>query len=256
MIVKSFAMHMALLFGRFADGAGLRKSQNPCPYADEFSSFLKADGAQPTLPEGHRRLDDGLLNEGKGCWGHCGSMPGDCAYCGTGQCCRASDYRNRVPGCEGAEGIVGSQCGAWRGEFPDVMNVGLSCFGACGNEPGDCDYCGIAGQCCRPVDGERCVPGCELAFTDAWIEGGPASQCGEFSDPSAAHCSGVPPPPAPTTPAPAGSGPASSPPTTSADGLLNEGLGCGGTNQCDIVGGNRPGDCAYCGTGQCCNNQE
>ena len=73
-----------------------------------------------SCPFANRRLDEGsgLLNEGKGCWGHCDLKGGDCAYCGTGQCCRRADYDHGVAGCELARDVVGARCGAWRGLVP------------------------------------------------------------------------------------------------------------------------------------------
>merc|ERR1719384_1921192 len=103
MIEKPFAVLMALLCGRFAGGV------------EEFSSYLRADDVQPIIPEGHRRLriQGGLKNEGSGCWGHCDRTPGNCTYCGTGQCCRAIDFVNRVPGCELAQNMGNApKCGA------------------------------------------------------------------------------------------------------------------------------------------------
>lgn len=178
-LVKPFSVLVVLLRGHFAAGAGLRKK--PLPDSEELSSSLKAGGADPPLPEGHRHLQV-LENEGKGCWAFCGEKGGNCDYCGTGQCCRAVDFRNQVKGCENAENAVGTRCGDYAGEgFPTIMNVGLPCIGFCGGQPGDCPYCGIDGQCCRSFDGERGVPGCELASSGSSIwSSGAASQCGVF----------------------------------------------------------------------------
>lgn len=145
---------------------GTRGGTRPCPYADGLPPDLLAmpDDGPPSSSRG-RRLSEGLLNEGRGCMGHCDSTPGDCAYCGTGQCCRLQDYENGVPGCEGAHAIAsGSRCGAWAGAPPEgVRNVGKSCSGKCDGAFGeDCAYCGGwdgaangAGQCCRAIDAER-----------------------------------------------------------------------------------------------------
>jgi len=215
-----------------------------------FSGGMGEDIKMPADHHHHqflRRMEtesDGLLNEGKGCWGHCDKTAGDCDYCGTGQCCREVDFRNGVEGCEMAQGISGARCGNWKNSTlePTLRNEGLSCWGACDGSAGDCDYCGN-GQCCRRVDGDRCVPGCELAATNAnWIDG-PGSQCGYFKDETT--------PCEPTV---------STPPTNNNDnqdedqelpavgGLLHEGQACGG--RCNFEGG----DCDWCGTGQCCDN--
>ena len=163
-----------------------------CPFMSGlFSGGMGEDDAKMPADHHHhqflRRMEpsaaDGLLNEGKGCWGHCDKTAGDCDYCGTGQCCREVDFRNGIEGCETAQGISGARCGNWRNSNlePTLRNEGLSCWGACDDSAGDCDYCGN-GQCCRRVDGDRCVPGCELAATTAnWIDG-PGSQCGYFKD--------------------------------------------------------------------------
>jgi len=205
-----------------------------------------------------------LLNEGKGCWGHCNKQAGDCDYCGTGQCCRQIDYENGVEGCELAETANGARCGAYRGDTPQedrLRNEGKACFGHCDQQTGDCDYCGT-GQCCRKSDGERCVVGCEMAALN-WLEGGPASRCGNFANPDAEWCNGdnassptTSPHIAPTVPGPTTTpSVTNSPPTTPSSplGLLNEGVNCGGANQCNIIGGNPNGDCDWCGSGQCCD---
>jgi len=202
---------------------------------------------------------NGLMNENKGCWGHCGGTPGDCDYCGTGQCCRQVDYENGVDGCELAANASGARCGRFRGEPEErLRNGGKACRGHCNNESGDCGYCGT-GQCCRLVDAERCEPGCELASIN-WLEGGPASQCGAFSDPEA-ECANANEDSGPPTP----QAPANSPDSNDtgddedddddkeATELLNEGISCGGPSACNIVGENLPGDCDWCGTGQCCS---
>jgi len=61
----------------------------------------------------------GLKNQFEACMGHCGNTPGDCTYCGTGQCCRRIDGERCVPGCElAATNWVdgpGSQCNNFQG---------------------------------------------------------------------------------------------------------------------------------------------
>lgn len=245
--------------GNDESGGGLRKPK-PCPYASEFGSSLSDE-----LKKRRRFLLEGLLNEGNGCWGNCGSVPGDCpSYCGTGQCCRLQDYENGVLGCELAHAIEsGSRCGAWAGDPPvGLRNEGEACSGKCPDGFGaDCAYCGGwdgvpdgSGQCCRVVDGERGVPGCELAAV-AWPDpDGPASQCGAFKDANGPGPSPPTPPasgpPSPTSP-PVES-PTPNPPTTSG-GLMNEGLSC--EAECGLTGDNwgPTRDCPhFCGTGKCC----
>ena len=130
-----------------------------------------------------RRLSEaGLLNEGKGCWGLCNKTAGNCTYCGTGQCCRQTDYSFGVPGCELAKDVVGARCGLWQGDPSAVglKNEGLACLGHCNNIPGEgCVYCG-AGQCCRKSDADRCLPGCEGAGTIG-LPPAPQSQCGHWA---------------------------------------------------------------------------
>ncbi len=200
------------------------------------------------------------MNEGRGCWGRCNLQAGDCDYCGTGQCCRKSDYENGVDGCELAADIRGAICGNFRGEAEErLRNEGKACMGHCNSELGDCDYCGT-GQCCRLIDGERCEPGCELASIK-WLEGGPGSQCGDFSDPEA-ECTSESEDNGPPVNSPdSDDGPPTNSPDSDngnndeddQDALLNEGMPCGGPNECNFVGGNLPGDCDWCGTGQCCS---
>merc|ERR1712157_387567 len=98
------------------------------------------------------RIANGLLNEGKGCWGHCDSKAGNCDWCGTGQCCRKSDYENGVDGCELASQVTGAKCGLFQGEKEQgARNVGKACRGKCNpNKIGNCEWCGT-GQCCRLV---------------------------------------------------------------------------------------------------------
>lgn len=98
----------------------------------------------------------------------------------------------------------------------------------------------------------RCVPGCELAGTDAWIADGPASQCGAFRDATASHCSGAPPPPPPSPSPP--TDPSDPPVPSPADGLLHEGENC---SPCDLDQWAGDMDCpSFCGTGQCCNDRD
>ena len=137
----------------------------------------------------HRRglqSSTGLLNDGKACWGHCNRTAGNCPYCGTGQCCRRHDYDLSVPGCELASfgeaqlvNVTGARCGNWKGD-PNAVglkNKGKACMGHCGGTPGGgCAFCGT-GQCCRPWDADRCVPGCELAGSIP-APPAPQSQCG------------------------------------------------------------------------------
>lgn len=230
------------------DGGGLR-NKKPCPMAKQDGVPLP-DYHPPLSKQEQRRLqtDDGLLNEGKGCWGWCDETAGDCPqYCGTGQCCRDADYRNGVPGCELAQGVVGARCGLFAGELEPLRNIGLACSGRCDNTYGPCDYCGPEGSCCRLADGNNCVPGCELAVA-RWMVDGAGSQCGDFSGTAADCAGGGPPPPSPTnagvdTPTPS---------PVAATGLLNEGESCGGP--CGIIDGAEPGNCTFCGTGQCCNS--
>lgn len=140
-----------------------KESSTPCPYAKEFANFLQ--GGDKMLRE--------ILNEGKGCWGHCDRVAGDCDYCGTGQCCRKIDYDNGVEGCELAKDVIGARCGNFRGEAEKgLRNEGKACRGNCGGQSGDCDFCGT-GQCCRQVDGTSGVEGCELVSKANW-EDGPA----------------------------------------------------------------------------------
>lgn len=174
------------------------------------------------------------------CFGHCDRTPGNCSFCGTGQCCRKTDYNNDVPGCELASDVRGSECGYFRGEV-GLKNEGGACWGHCGSKPGNCSFCGT-GQCCRQVDGERCEPGCELAGS---VTGG--AQCGNFV--SSAGCvpvSSGSPAGSPTTPPES-----TSAPTPDATGLLHGGQPCLG--QCGFQGGNCTG---YCVTGQCCSSND
>lgn len=162
-------------------GGGLR-SKKPCSFASGLGAELSAElsqkhgrrlgenqasrNAPPSSEVTDRRfLLEGLLNEGKGCWGACAKTAGDCAHCGTGQCCRPQDYTNGVVGCELADAIEsGSRCGAWAGDPPaGLRNEGRACAGSCPDGFGaDCAYCGGwdgvadgSGQCCRLVDAER-----------------------------------------------------------------------------------------------------
>jgi len=84
-----------------------------------------------------------------------------------------------------------------------------NCWGFCNKVAGDCEqYCGT-GQCCRRVDYENGVDGCELARDVI------GAKCGRFRG-------------------------------ERVNRLRNEGNACIG--DCD----HQPGDCEYCGTGQCC----
>lgn len=230
---------------RASNNGGLRR--RPCPGSS--SNQVPPDDHPRTLQDDS---NEGLLNEGKGCWGWCDSKPGDCPqYCGTGQCCRDADYRNGIEGCELAQGVIGAKCGSFKSDIVETLkNVGLACFGACDKQAGLCDYCGSEGSCCRPHDGTNCVAGCELASQN-WIEGGPGSQCGDFAG-SASDCDGSPPPPPPPSPTSPDNLPTTSPVVP--NGLLNEGVSCGGP--CGITDGEEPGDCSFCGTGQCCNEND
>ncbi len=234
-----------------------------CPFASglfggkaEDSDTRSGNHFRKAMPAAHHQflrrmepLNEGLLNEGKGCWGFCNKTAGDCDYCGTGQCCRDADYRNGVEGCELAQGLIGSKCGHWRADLePTLRNEGLACFGACDNTAGDCDYCGN-GQCCRLIDGERCVPGCELAVIN-WVEG-PASQCGLFASPD--PCEPTAPSandPPPTNDGDGGDIEGQDPTQGPTGGLLHEGQAC--EARCNFQGG----DCDWCGTGQCCDNTD
>ena len=159
-------------------GGGLR-SKKPCSFASGLGAELSAElsrkhgrrlgdeveAGEDAPPPSDRSLLEGLLNEGKGCWGACGKTAGDCDHCGTGQCCRPQDFADGVPGCELAHAIErGSRCGAWAGEPPaGLRNEGKSCSGHCPDGFGaDCAFCGGwdgvpdgSGQCCRLVDGQR-----------------------------------------------------------------------------------------------------
>ena len=245
--MKSYTIRITMS-ALIAAAIGAPRAFAACPFASGL--FAGEDDNGIDMPTSHdheflrRALEpDGLLNEGKGCFGFCNKTAGDCDYCGTGQCCRSSDYSNGVEGCELAKDVIGAKCGLWKGEPPDLRNEGLACFGACDNTAGDCGYCGISGQCCRKIDGERCVPGCELAALN-WIEGGPASQCGYFSSTECVPTADMPAPPPPTTDA---TGEETVAPS---GGLLHEGESCGG--RCNF----EAGDCDWCGTGQCCSNND
>lgn len=180
-----------------------------CPYANELKEIFGSEQQQQQkMPPSHQRylrnklkhneaspeasqqshlgfqrtLQEGLINEGKGCWGRCNRIAGDCDYCGTGQCCRLRDYETGVDGCELAFEVTGPVCGAFRGVPEErLRNEGKACMGHCDRKPGNCDYCGT-GQCCRRVDNVNGVPGCELA-TESMVDwdNGPASQCGAFN---------------------------------------------------------------------------
>lgn len=207
-------------------------------------------------PEG---LVAGLTNAGQNCWGPCGAQSGDCpSFCGTGQCCRRAEYIEGVDGCELAHDVTSPVCGLFRGE-PGLRNEGRACMGHCGSTPGDCPgFCGT-GQCCRKIDGDTCAPECELAQT-AWVEGGPASQCGNFvwtTEHTEGFGSCVPkrrrPPPPAAPPGGGGTGGTPQPMTTfgPGSGLQNEG------QQCYAACGFRGGDCpAFCGDGQCCTRSD
>ena len=130
-----------------------------CPFSGRnFGAPSNPDASFPCPGLlGHRsRLSDsatGLLNEGKGCWGHCNKQAGDCDYCGTGQCCRKVDYDKSVPGCELAGEVTGVECGAFKADSYGLKNVGEACWGHCGTKAGgNCTFCGT-GQCCRQTDG-------------------------------------------------------------------------------------------------------
>ena len=256
-------------------GSGLRKA--PCPYSTGFAAELsdelaesrrrqrrlgaEEDGhsSQPFNRNDPRSLQDGLLNEGKGCWGFCDSTAGNCAYCGTGQCCRSTDYQNGVPGCELAYQIVsGSRCGAWAGDPPiGLRNEGLACSGKCPDGFGaDCAFCGGwdgipngSGQCCRVVDGERGVPGCELAAWGLPDPEGPSSQCGAYKDLNESNDEPSPPNPPSTNP------PAPSPVLDTNGDLMNEGFLCEAA--CGFSGDQWGQDRScpqYCGAlGLCCS---
>jgi len=195
----------------------------------------------------------GLLNEGESCQSknRCDGVPGDCAYCGTGQCCGRVDYINNVVGCELGPTLGGRKCGAWKGES-GLKFENMPCWGMCDRTPGLCAFCGT-GSCCRKRDGDDGVPGCELRGELDGISDG-SGVCGNFHDPTAGPASSTSAAPTPTTPAASTAvAPTSAAPTTAPTptGLQNEGVNCG-----NICRGDGPramgGNCSFCGTGQCC----
>ena len=216
----------------------------------------------------------GLLNEGRGCWGHCESTAGNCSYCGTGQCCRRQDYDFGVPGCELATNVTGARCGLWQGDPNDIglKNEGRACMGHCDNTPGGgCVFCGT-GQCCRRLDADRCVPGCELAGAIGPVPA-PQSQCGNWAlhDDAALDplfCVPAAPPSSSSSGGSSGGsssgssgsgGNSGSTPVPDDTGLLREGQLCHTHcrlnaifDSADAALSSAGGDCAYCGTGQCC----
>jgi len=222
-----------------------------CPFANSGSSLVRRRRISQ-FPDIDPYKGEGLLNVGKGCWGHCDLKAGNCSYCGTGQCCRQQDYDHGVTGCELANGVTGSRCGHfWHPNQDWLKNKGRSCSGHCDAFGGECGFCG-SGQCCRQVDSERCVPGCEAANM---MSSGPASQCGNWwvhddaaTDPFS--CVPVMSVPSVTDPGTPITDPGSTEPGGSGGtGLLRAGQGCNAACRMTVGYG---GNCSFCGTGQCC----
>ena len=72
-----------------------------CPFSGRAAGAAFGPHGSFPCPGLHHRsrkseTATGLLNEGKPCWGPCNQKAGNCEYCGTGQCCRKTDYDKKV----------------------------------------------------------------------------------------------------------------------------------------------------------------
>ena len=94
-LLPALLLAAADAYAVYDDGGGLRSNKAPCPYASGFEAAFSDElsekkrrrlGEKASIIVGkaaadrERSLLEGLLNEGKGCWGSCSFAAGDCDY--------------------------------------------------------------------------------------------------------------------------------------------------------------------------------